>query len=61
MPPISGSASWISKRTPIYQLGMGSGGFSWNEIARIRQIGDFDFLVILVPWGKLLQGGQEEK
>jgi hypothetical protein len=40
---------------------MGLSGFSRNEIARIGQIGDFDFLVILLPWGKLLPGFQEEK
>ncbi|BCM17189.1 hypothetical protein MJ8_09520 [Mesorhizobium sp. J8] len=32
-----------------------------NEIARIAQIGNLVFLVISLPWGKLLAGCQEEK
>lgn len=32
-----------------------------NEISRIAPIGDLLFLVIVLPWGKLLAGFQEEK
>jgi hypothetical protein len=45
----------------MYGLAMGSSGLSWNFFALIDQIEDFDFLVIFLPWGKLLPGFQEEK
>ncbi|MDG4873996.1 hypothetical protein P9273_02655 [Mesorhizobium sp. WSM4935] len=49
------------KPTLICQRGQRSSLSVRNEIARIARIEDLVFLVVLLPWGKLPAGCQEEK
>jgi hypothetical protein len=49
------------KPTLICERGQRSSLSVRNEIARVARIGDLVFLVIVLPWGKLPAGCQEEK